>query len=250
MENQTEEAFLPAEPRKLLHNGNFAKVPMMIGYNSDEGLIKHVFRGPNDDPSDLDFTDFVANDLNPNNSSEIKEKIVEEIRNFYNSKNYHGDKIKMDIDAFTDVYFLHGIYTTLRARLAASRSPVYFYRFSMDSRMNFVKRLNPKTANRTGASHADDVFYLFKEHGSASIKPGSLEDQCVDKLVKLWTNFAKYGNPTPKEKLDSLINVEWPKATKDALHYLEIGNTFDVGKEPDMERVEFWDKLYEKYYKH
>lgn len=223
---------------------------MMIGYNSDEGLIKHVFRGTDEDDSNLDFSDFVPNDLNPNNSSELKEAIIEEIRNFYNSRDYHGDRIQMDIDAFTDSYFLYGIYTSLRARLAASRSPVYFYRFSMSSKLNFVKNLNPKTAKRTGASHADDIFYLLKEHSAEAIRPGSLEDQCVNKLVKLWTNFAKYGNPTPRQGRNSIVDVEWPKATKRAINFLEIGNTFDLGKDPDKERIAFWDRLYEKYYKH
>lgn len=249
VENQTDNPFLPAEPRKLLHNGNFAKVPMIIGYNSDEGLIKHVFSGTNDDPSDVDYTEYVPNDLNPNNNSELKEIIAKEIRNFYNSRNYHGDKIQKEIDSFTDSYFLSGIYTTLRARLAASRSPIYFYRFSMNTTLNLVKNINPKTAKRDGASHADDVFYLFKEHSAPPIKPGSIEDQCVDRMVKMWTNFAKYGDPTPKKHLDSTLNVKWPAAKIGALHYLEIGNTLNLGKMPDKDRIEFWDKLYEKYYK-
>lgn len=233
-----------------MHNGNFAKVPMMIGYNSDEGLISQVFSGNNDDPSETDYSEFVPNDLNPNNSSELAEIISEEVKNFYESRDYHGDRMQLEIDAFTDTSFLHGIYTTLRARLAASKSPVYFYRFSMSSKLNLIKNLNPKTANRTGASHADDVFYLFKDHSSSPIKPGSLEDQCVDKMVKLWTNFAKYGNPTPAGKRSSILDIQWPVATKDNLNYLEIGNTFDFGSDPDRERVEFWDKLYAKYYKH
>lgn len=223
---------------------------MIIGYNSDEGLIKHVFSGITEDPSDINYSQYVPNDLNPNNSSELREIIAEEIRNFYESRNYHNDdKMQKEIDAFTDSYFLSGIYTTLRARLAASKSPIYFYRFSMNTTLNLVKNLNPRTAKRDGASHADDVFYLFKEHSAVSVKPGSLEDLCVDRMVKLWTNFAKYGNPTPKKRLDEVVSVEWPVAKKDALSYLEIGNSLSVGEMPDQERVEFWDKLYEKYYK-
>lgn len=249
MENQTEGAFLPADPRKLLHNGNFAKIPMLIGYNSDEGLIKQVFSGASDDP--VDFTEYVPSDLNPNNSSELKEAIAEEIRDYYVSRGYDNDKMQLEIDLFTDIHILYGVFTSLKARLAASRSPVYFYRFSMSSKMNFVKSLNPKTQNRPGASHADDLFYLFNAHSLPAIEPGSLEDRCIERMVRLWTNFAKYGNPTPKAKLDGVINVEWPLATREEIKYLEIANDrFDLGKDPEKERMEFWDRLYEKYFKH
>lgn len=243
--------FLTAEPRTLLHNGNFAKVPMMVGYNSDEGIYLLVVTFYNGSSYDIDFLNYVPNDLNPKNSTQRRKIIAEEIKSFYNSRDYHNDQLQEEIDLFTDVHFLYGITTSVKARLAhASSGPIYFYRFSMDTKLNQVKKFNQYTANRTGASHADDLYYLFKHEESIPIVEGSVEDLCVDKLVKLWTNFAKYGNPTPRGKRDSIINVEWPAAEKNSLRFLEIGNSFSLGRDPEKERVEFWTKLYEKYYTH
>lgn len=242
MEADADGAFLVAEPRKLLESGQFSKIPTLIGYSSDEGMawyVVHPFYR-------INWTDFVPNVLVPNNDTDLREAIAEEISEFYLTRNY-GDAMKMGTDVITDSYFLHGIYATLKSRLAASTSPVYFYRFSMSSRLNLIKNINPLTALRPGAVHTEDTFYLLKNHRATAIEPGSLEDEDVRKMVKLWTNFAIYGNPTAET--DEVLNVTWPAATKDRINYLEIGNTFTVGEYPDKERTEFWETLYDKYYK-
>lgn len=65
-------------------------------------------------------------------------------------------------------------------------------------------------------------------------------------MSKLWTNFAKYGNPSPKEA-DELLNIEWKPVTKDEWNYLNIDETLSTGVNPDAERIAFWDKLYEEF---
>lgn len=99
----------------------------------------------------------------------------------------------------------------------------------------------------TGASHVDDIGYLFQNALTPKIRPGSIEDVSIDRIVKLWTNFAKYGNPTPK--MEELIGVVWPIVTKDSMNYLEIGNIFRLGANPDQDRMDFWDQINKKYSK-
>lgn len=221
----------------------------MIGYNSDEGIFKLVVTLYNGSAYDIDFSQYVPNDLNPKNNTERAKRIAAEIKSFYNSRNYSNDPLQEEIDLFTDIHFLYGITTSVKTRVAhASSGPIYFYKFSMNTTLNQVKGFNQYTANRTGASHADDLYYLFKHEESIPIVEGSLEDLCVDKLVKLWSNFARYGNPTPRGKGGSIIDVQWPVVGKNDFRYLEIGNNFRLGRDPERERVEFWSKLYEKYY--
>lgn len=250
IESKHEGAFLTEEPRKLLLNGNFSKVPMIIGYTSDEGIFGLIAKGYNGSSYDIDFSEYVPYDLNPNNNTEREKEIIEELKTFYNGRNYSNDKIQEEIDIFTDMHFLSGIHTSVKARLAKSNAPIYFYRFSMNTTLNKVKVLNPYLANRTGACHADDLYYLFKGKYSDLPIQGNLEDLCVDKIVKLWTNFAIYGDPTPREQRNNNIDVEWPQAQRHCLRFLEIGNVLRVGKDPDKERTDFWSKLYEKYYDH
>lgn len=39
---------------------------------------------------------------------------------------------------------------------------IILYRFSVDSKLNGLKRHDPNVAHVPGASHGDDLFYLFK----------------------------------------------------------------------------------------
>lgn len=99
-----------------------------------------------------------------------------------------------------------------------------------------------------GAGHADDLGYLFKNHRTPQIKPGSQEDISIDRMIKLWTNFAKYGNPTPEED-ELLQNIKWPSTSDESLTYLEIGNSLSIGSNPDQTRIQFWDEIYKLYSK-
>nr|CAH7763189.1 unnamed protein product [Callosobruchus chinensis] len=64
----------------------------------------------------------------------------------------------------------------------------------------------------------------------------------------MWTNFAKYANPTPiKDPL--LEDITWPAndGTDDNLRYLNIDLKMSVGENPFDEDMRFYDRLYEKY---
>lgn len=91
-----------------------------------------------------------------------------------------------------------------------------------------------------GASHADDLGYLFKTFLTPDeMDPNSIEMKSVRRMVKLWTNFAKTGDPNP------IVNVMWKPATKDELNFLDIGEELKSGVNPDEDRMKFWDDVYD-----
>lgn len=98
-----------------------------------------------------------------------------------------------------------------------------------------------------GASHADELGYLFTNPAQKEIKPGSLEDTTIKRMTRLWTNFAKYGNPIPSK--DELLNVDWKPITKNHFQYLNIDKELSIGTDeiPEANRMKFWDSLYEQY---
>lgn len=63
------------------------------------------------------------------------------------------------------------------------------------------------------------------------------------RFVKLWTNFAKNGNPN-LEELDSLINVTWKPVSKGQLHFIDIGENLTVGVNPEQYRLNFWEDIF------
>lgn len=86
---------------------------------------------------------------------------------------------------------------------------------------------------------------MFKVQNVPYPKKGSVEYNNIKVMVKLWTNFAKYGNPTPQS--DSVINDFWKPITKHEMNYFEIGNNVSSGINPDFERYRFWEYIYRNY---
>lgn len=160
--------------------------------------------------------------------------------------------------------------------------PIYVYRMSLDGPLNFFKRFcqvkyfktlilvnflsklsgnasvksicqnisnKLPSHNEPGVAHADDLFYLFTTFFSPKIAKGSEEDLCIQKFVKLWTNFAKYGNPTP-EIDDTFSKVIWPTVNNTDIEFIfDINKEITVTKNKEKERMNFWDQLHEHFVK-
>lgn len=66
-------------------------------------------------------------------------------------------------------------------------------------------------------------------------------------MTKIWTNFAKYGNPNYKTNDESeLLDVLWKPVKKGELNYVNIDKELTTGVNPDADRVAFWASLYKK----
>ncbi len=60
-----------------------------------------------------------------------------------------------------------------------------------------------------GVAHADEMFMLFKARGLPLETVYTDEDKVTSKnMLKLWTNFAKTGNPTPDPEESEVV---WEK---------------------------------------
>lgn len=65
-------------------------------------------------------------------------------------------------------------------------------------------------------------------------------------MCKLWTNFAKYGNPTPQH--ENSLNFKWlPDKRKSTHNYLLIQETPKMLENVKIKSVNFWKDIYEKY---
>lgn len=87
---------------------------------------------------------------------------------------------------------------------------------------------------------------MFTQTKRGELKPEKHVDAMIKMITTIWTNFAKFGNPNPKNANDQL-NVEWKAVTKDILNYVNIDRELSTGVNPETERIAFWDSLYEDY---
>lgn len=110
---------------------------------------------------------------------------------------------------------------------------------SVETGLNLLKTIYGIAS--PGVCHGDDLGYLFQVHQvHVEIEPGSPEEIGFRRFVKLWTNFAKNGNPNNTR--DPLTPVHWKPVSKD-LHFLDIGLELTAGSNPESERLRFWDEV-------
>ncbi|XP_013196718.2 juvenile hormone esterase-like [Amyelois transitella] len=120
-----------------------------------------------------------------------------------------------------------------------TKQPVYMYRFNYDTDLNYAK-IKSGGKDKKGVAHADDLFYLFhnKQNDDAYKTQDKLKN-IIFNLTKMWTDFAKTGNPTP----DGSLGITWMPLSSDNL-IMKLEEPLSLGPIPDMESLRFWDNLY------
>lgn len=181
------EPFIGKSTFNTLSNGDFTKVPYMSGICTREGLLTVPLNKPvlDDLVREKNFVDHFPFDLDDNERADVEAKL----KSIYlEGEHITDDEDAFAIDFFTDTDFFGGVYTS--AKLISRHTPVYFYEFSYDGALNYLKK--SCGINRQGACHGDDGGYLLKN--KLLTDAVSKSDEFVQKLMlDLWTNFAKTG---------------------------------------------------------
>lgn len=119
--------------------------------------------------------------------------ISDRIRDFYlGGRPISLDTVEEMILLLTDIMFVRGISETAKIHAKNSGANVYLYRFSYDGALGLYKRL--LNVNRPGVCHGDELGYLFY-FGifNVNLDPSSSEANVKKRIVRMWTNFVKYG---------------------------------------------------------
>ncbi|XP_026760793.1 carboxylic ester hydrolase-like [Galleria mellonella] len=250
VEPDVPEAFLTTYPKELLPG---ADVPLLTGYNAQEGII--LFRRLQRDPKllselDREFERVVPPELSSHDEKTVK-KIAAMIRaSYFQHRPVDMHNINSLIDLFTDIMFLRPLLETIRLQAETNRtSPTYVYRFAFDGALGLFKRMMGIT--HPGACHGDEMGYLFYfSRLNYRLDEDSPELAVSKRMIQLWTNFAKTGNPTPPVDYESVVDFKWlPVNDTTHIDYLNINSKFTLEKDPESIRVRFWDWMYENYAK-
>ncbi|XP_073950365.1 carboxylic ester hydrolase-like [Choristoneura fumiferana] len=237
------DAFLTQHPRALLPG---ADVPFLTGYNAQEGII--LFRRLQRYPKLLSELDREFRRVAPPEllAGAHAAAVVDDIRHFYfQQRPVDLRNIDSLIDLFTDVMFLRPVLDTVRLYANSNRtSPTYLYRFAFDGALGLFKRM--LGISHPGACHGDEMGYLFYfSRLNYRLDDDSPELAVSRRMIQLWTNFAKTGNPTPPVDYESVIDFDWLPVNDTAhINYLDINSNFTLLEDPEPKRVLFWDGLY------
>ncbi|GLG93756.1 uncharacterized protein GBIM_01111 [Gryllus bimaculatus] len=143
-----------------------------------------------------------------------------------------------------DLTFCEGVMNAIRCITNKSTAPVYEYLFSVEDQLNTMKAFFK--LDLPGACHGDEKGYMFDlEFVQLDAPEDSPAILTRRRLVRLLTNFAKSGDPTPED--DPLLGVRWKPYTKDKRNFLNIGNQLQSSTDLFADRAAFWEKFYEKF---
>ncbi|XP_049842019.1 esterase FE4-like [Schistocerca gregaria] len=239
IEPEHDGAFLTVEPIELVQSGAYNDVAYMTGITSAECL---KFVAPNGELStaeqvaDLDhnFDLYVAPDLRLPTEEE-REEGAKEVRQFYYGNSTITLQDNYTTVAFTsDMVFGEGIDLVVQRMAQHGTQPVYYYRFSY---------VGPLTAypGYDGANHSNDINYMFVGRGAETLEDGSEAALVRSRLIAMWTNFAKYGNPTPN--VDSVVTQNWTRYTTEEAPYLNIDANLTLRHKLKQNEYTFWHSL-------
>lgn len=165
--------FLPESVSAIYAAGKQAKVPLIAGWNADEGGIpqKTLTVAEYDEQAQKHF-------------GENAQKFLAVY-----SATTDDEALRAAKDFAGDMFIADSTWRWLEAQVATGGQPVYRYHFELP---------NPGDKFHTAGTtfHSDDIEYVF---GTLDSRPGAVwrpEDRKMSEIMQTyWTNFAKTGDP-------------------------------------------------------
>jgi carboxylesterase type B len=249
IEIEHDEAFITEKMYGLIRSGNFVKVPILMGINSEESLSG---------AGDLDALETLSEYYDNNLQALVPDDIImlmsdqdqisfgSSVKFIYCGSGNFVDNVAAEVRFSSDTSFTRAIIKC--AEMHSDFTDVYFYQFSYDGIMGNV------TISLDGAehvAHAEELRYIWRTtrdgYDNSDLSKFPAEDVTTQhRMLTLWTNFVKTLNPTP-EPDDLLQNVTWPTTSVSAgdFFYLDIGENLEVKNHPKNDTYENWVQLYD-----
>jgi para-nitrobenzyl esterase len=208
--------FLSEPVLKIYEEGRQAKVPLLAGFNRDEGF-------------------FLSNGMTVDKWKAMgAQRFPENIELFF--KLYPGtsdtEAIRSATDFGGDSFIAYGTWKWIEVDRKTGDKDVYRYKLDLAA---------PPSKFHPGsyAFHSDDIEYIF---GTIDTRPGATwrpEDRVLsDQMMSYWTNFAKKGDPNGVDSKGQPL-PNWPKYGEGD-PVLHLDNPITSRPDENRARYEFW----------
>lgn len=251
--SNTTEPFLPDLPSKLFENEIFTPVPVLTGYtNMEDALLLDKDDSQDSGVSLREFDimreEIILADITVDNSSCFTNQhhIQDAVAFFYKPIPPTSNETvlrKLFLDFYTDK--VHGATTYQLAKHISKHAPVYLYRFDLKP---FSDVANEGIPSWIGVPHNFDLIFTFGLPYLAlpeDFSKWDYRDKSISEIImKMWSNFAWYSNPT-----NSGVIIEWNAFEIDKPGYLIIDRqnfTMSTPETVNYKAFEFWTDFYPK----
>jgi len=207
---------IPDDQYKLYEAGKFNDTPILVGYNSDEGIS---FRPPKTPQEYMDGT--------TTRYGQFSDGLIKA----YPVGTDHVPKTARDLAR--DAAFGWQTWSWARLQSLKGKGKVYYYYF--DQHPDYPKD-SPKYGQ--GSGHGQDVAYVFEHLNASNPDITKSDHEISDAMGTYWTNFARYGHPNSKGV------PEWPAFSDANPQVMHFSQTPHVGPVPSAESLKVLDDYF------
>jgi para-nitrobenzyl esterase len=210
--------FFPRDPHEIYASGQQAHVPLLAGWNRDEGNFHEFFQKT--EPTAKNYVEIAHKDFGEN---------ADEFLKLYAGAT-DEEAMRSASDLAGDQFIGYGTWKWTEMQRTTGQSTVYRYEFDDPP---------PQPAGKPseGAYHSAEIEFVFEALPSKKLPWRPLDEKLSQLISTYWTNFAKTGDPNGVG-LAKWLPTEPPPF--DVMHL-----NFDSYIRPDAHRAryEFLDKL-------
>lgn len=208
---------IPGDQFELYEQGRYNDVPVLVGYNSDEGLS---FVRSNDPKP---FIEDVKTRF-----GKFSEPLIE-VYGVSEKEVTRGAR-----NLIRDAAFGWHTWSWARLQSAHEKSPAYLYYF--DQHPSYPE---DSPQHNHGSPHGQEIAYVFQTLDLN--RPGAIESDAAisDAMATYWTNFSKTGNPNGQGL------PEWPAFDSGISKVMYFQQQPKLGPVPDEEGLNVLDQYFE-----
>uniref|UniRef100_A0A6A7G184 Juvenile hormone esterase-like protein 1 n=1 Tax=Hirondellea gigas TaxID=1518452 RepID=A0A6A7G184_9CRUS len=230
-----------------MKNGEHSKIDLLAGVTKDDGAYFSSMMYS----SEKMITDLKDNFERMGPISLLLPDDVDLATQIYH--HYFGQEMNFpeQADEFTDLmtdrFFKIPHYNVAQDHMqnvAGSGKRVYLYELRHRGQQSYLDRIpmpylaDPEVYEKW-VCHADDLAYIFPGTPLFRQHENEVDQQLTRTVVKLWTNFAATGNPTP----DASLGFIWEAAEEKRLRQLVLQQQPYMTDNIQQQAREFWSSL-------
>ncbi|XP_031561133.1 cholinesterase 1-like [Actinia tenebrosa] len=243
MQPFVDQRFLPDEPKILRKRGKFYKLPLMSGFVSQEGsfVVDLYSKNYNTTYNSTGLGEYLDNVFLPieYNCKKDKAYVAYNALKFQytpwddlNNRAMFRHKLT---EMWSDYFFIAPTDAALTIH-SDHGDPTYMFEFAHRS------RYHPKP-EWMGVIHEDTTAYKFGLpllNSKTRLKFDKKDKKVSDMVVTMFTNFAKFGNPTPRR----VRGLKWDNFDSSKKAYLKIKENSVMTSKYHPLRMAFWNSYF------